>query len=205
MVKEKKVKNIFLSAGVPTMDYPAKYYKTADVIAIRDSVIALASTVIATNGYHLIWGGQPSITSLIALVLERYKLTMKDKVTLYQSYEFEKFFPKEHENVGQIIYTEKKKNTESSLLLMRQKMIEENYYAAAVFIGGMEGVEKEYKMFKDFHPGVPCLPIASTGAAAKIIYDEHQGEFDEKLLTELSYTSLFKEMLELKTQISQDD
>jgi len=177
------------------MDRPAKYYDTADVIAIRDSVIALASTVLATKGYHLIWGGQPAITSLIALVLERYGLKMVNKVTLYQSYEFEKLFPKENANVGHIVYTEKKDNPEDSLLLMRRKMIGENDYAAAVFIGGMEGVEKEYNMFKEFHLGVPCLPIASTGAAAKILYDEHPEEFDERLLIELSYTSLFKELL----------
>ncbi|MBR6990333.1 MAG: hypothetical protein IKH95_10945 [Bacteroidaceae bacterium] len=197
MAKNKKVKNIFLSAGVPTIDRPAKYYDTADVIAIRDSVIALASTVLAVKGYHLIWGGQPAITPLIALVLERYNLMMANKVTLYQSYEFEKFFPKENANVGHIIYTEKRENIEASLLLMRSKMIGDNDYSAAVFIGGMEGVEKEFEMFKELHPDVPCLPIASTGAAAKILYNEHLGEFDERLLTELSYTSLFKELLRL--------
>ena len=197
MAKNKKVKNIFLSAGVPTIDRPAKYYDTADVIAIRDSVIALASTVLAVKGYHLIWGGQPAITPLIALVLERYNLMMANKVTLYQSYEFEKFFPKENANVGHIIYTEKRENIEASLLLMRSKMIGDNDYSAAVFMGGMEGVEKEFEMFKELHPDVPCLPIASTGAAAKILYNEHLGEFDERLLTELSYTSLFKELLRL--------
>ena len=76
-------------------------------------------------------------------------------------------------------------------------MIGENDYYAAVFIGGMEGVEKEFEMFKELHPDVPCLPIASTGAAAKILYNEHLGEFDERLLTEMSYTSLFKELLRL--------
>lgn len=197
MAKEEQVKNIFLSAGVPTADRPAKYYDTADVIAIRDSVIALASTVLTNKGFRLIWGGQPAITPLIALVLERYNLKMTDRVTLYQSYEFEKFFPKENENVGNIVFTEKKENREASLLLMRQKMIGDHEYAAAVYIGGMEGVEDEYKLFKEYHPGVSCLPIASTGAAAKIIYDEHSGEFDERLLTELSYTSLFKELLVL--------
>lgn len=197
MAKEEQVKNIFLSAGVPTADRSAKYYDTADVIAIRDSVIALASTVLANKAFRLIWGGQPAITPLIALVLERYNLKMTDRVTLYQSYEFEKFFPKENENVGNIVFTEKKGNREASLLLMRQKMIGDNEYAAAVYIGGMEGVEDEYKLFKEYHPGVTCLPIASTGAAAKIIYDEHSCEFNECLLTELSYTSLFKELLEL--------
>lgn len=197
MAKDKQIKNIFLSAGVPTQDRPAKYYDTADVIAIRDSVIALASTVLANKGFHLIWGGQPAITPLIALVLERYDLRMTNRVTLYQSYEFERFFPKENENVGNIVYTEKKEDRKASLLLMRQQMIGDHDYAAAVFIGGMDGVEDEFSLFRKIHPEIPCLPIASTGAAAKIIYDEHPGEFDERLLTELSYTSLFKEMLEL--------
>lgn len=197
MAKDRKVRNIFLSAGVPTIDRPRQFYDTADVIAIRDSVIALASTVLAVNGYHLIWGGQPAITPLIALVLERYKLGMTNRVTLYQSYECEKFFPKENADVGNIVYTEKKENPQASLLLMRKKMIGENDFEAAVFIGGMEGIIEEYEMFKEFHPDVPCLPIASTGAAAKILYDEHPEEFDERLLSELSYTSLFKELLDL--------
>ena len=197
MAKDRKVRNIFLSAGVPTIDRPRQFYDTADVIAIRDSVIALASTVLAVNGYHLIWGGQPAITPLIALVLERYKLGMTNRVTLYQSYEYEKFFPKENADVGNIVYTEKKENPQASLLLMRKKMIGENDFEAAVFIGGMEGIIEEYEMFKEFHPDVPCLPIASTGAAAKILYDEHPEEFDDRLLSELSYTSLFKELLDL--------
>jgi hypothetical protein len=130
-------------------------------------------------------------------VLERYKLEMTNRVTLYQSYEYEKFFPKENANVGNIVYTEKKENPKASLLLMRQKMIGENDFEAAIFIGGMEGIIEEYELFKEFHPDVPCLPIASTGAAAKILYDKHPGEFDERLLSELSYTSLFKELLGL--------
>lgn len=197
MVAENKIKNIFLSAGVPTADRNPIYYETADVIAIRDSVIALASTVLATNDYHLIWGGQPAITPLIALVLERFNLKMSDRVTLYQSYEFERFFPKENENVGRIIYTEKKESRAASLQFMREQMIGDHDYEAAVFIGGMEGIQDEYEIFKRFHPDALCLPIASTGAAARILYDQHPGEFNEKLLTELSYTSLFKEMLGL--------
>ena len=197
MAAENKIKNIFLSAGVPTADRNPIYYETADVIAIRDSVIALASTVLATNDYHLIWGGQPAITPLIALVLERFNLKMSDRVTLYQSYEFERFFPKENENVGRIIYTEKKESRAASLQFMREQMIGDHDYEAAVFIGGMEGIQDEYEIFKRFHPDALCLPIASTGAAARILYDQHPGEFNEKLLTELSYTSLFKEMLGL--------
>lgn len=197
MVSENEIKNIFLSAGVPTADRNPVYFETADIIAIRDSVIALASTVLATNDFHLIWGGQPAITSLIALVLERFNLKMSDRVTLYQSYEFERFFPKENENVGRIIYTEKKESRAASLHLMREHMIGDHIYTAAVFIGGMEGVIDEYTIFKKYHPNVPCFPIASTGAATRILYNEHSVEFDDRLLSELSYTSLFKELLNL--------
>lgn len=193
------VKNIFLSAGVPTEERNPKYFESADVIAIRDSVIALASTVLANNDYHLIWGGQPAITPLIALVLNRYNHAMANSVTLYQSYEFEQFFPKENEDVGHIIYTEKKENRTSSLLYMRKHMIGDHDYEAAVFIGGMDGVEEEYELFSEMHPEIPCFPIASTGAAARILYDRYMNaaEFDKKLLTELSYSSLFKYLLKL--------
>lgn len=197
MVTENKEKNIFLSASVPTLDRDPIYFGTADVIAIRDSVIALASTVLAKNGYHLIWGGQPSITPLIALVLKRFGLRMSDRVTLYQSYEFERFFPQENANVGRIIYTDKRESRAASLRLMREHMIGDHDYSAAVFIGGMEGVQDEYDIFKRLHPNVPCLPVASTGAAARLLYSKHPDEFDERLLTELSYTSLFKELLKL--------
>ena len=190
-------KNIFLSASVPLEERDHKYFESADVIAIRDSVIALASSVLANQSYHLIWGGHPSITPLITLVLDRYCLKMSDRVTLYQSYEFEDKFPPENKDVGIRIYTDKKENRDASLLEMRQHMLGDNDFVAAVFVGGMEGVEDEYALFRQFHPDVPCLPIASTGAAARLLYDEHPGEFDTRLLSEMSYTSLFKELLDL--------
>lgn len=106
-----------------------------------------------------------------------------------------KFFPPENKDVGIREYTEKKENRAASLLEMRQHMLGDHDYAAAVFIGGMEGVEDEYALFRQYHPAAPCYPIASTGAAARLLYDEHPGEFDERLLTELSYNSLFKDLI----------
>lgn len=192
----KKSLNLFLSASVPIEGRAdGKYLRTADVIAIRDSVIALAS--VALPHYHLIWGGHPSITPLIANVLKHSNKEVNSSVTVYQSGFFGNEFPEENKDVEHIIITENLGDRDKSLGRMRNRMIEENDYTVAVFIGGMNGVEDEYKMFKVSHPDVPCLPIASTGAAAKIIYDDHFGEFDERLLTELSYTSLFKELLGL--------
>lgn len=45
-------------------------------------------------------------------------------------------------------------------------------FSAAVFIGGMEGVEREFRIFRCFHPDTPALPIASTGSACKKLLDE---------------------------------
>ena len=192
-----KTKNIFLSASVPLKERDPQFYETADVIAIRDSVIALASTVLSNEEYRLVWGGHPSITPLISLVLDRYNLKMSSRVILYQSMEFEKFFPPQNEDVGERIYTDKKSNRAESLQEMRRRMIGENHFVAAFFIGGMEGVLDEYKTFKEFHKNVPCYPLASTGAAAEILFKEQEDEFDIKLKEELSYTFLFKDLLNL--------
>ena len=45
MAENDKVKNVFLSASVPKPG--REFYGTEDVIAIRDAVIALTSTVLA--------------------------------------------------------------------------------------------------------------------------------------------------------------
>jgi hypothetical protein len=38
-------------------------------------------------------------------------------------------------------------------------------FSAAVFIGGMEGVEREFRIFRHFHPDTPAYPVGSTGSA----------------------------------------
>ncbi|WP_180070321.1 hypothetical protein [Acinetobacter sp. YH16038] len=183
------LKKIFLSASIPLADRDLKYFDTADNTAIRDAVIALAR--IALPKAELVWGGHPSITPLIKLVLEKQKLKVEDHVTLYQS----NFFPPENEYVGKIIRTEALQDKASSLQLMREEMIIKNNFCAAIFIGGMEGVEDEYKLFKEAHPDVPVFPIASTGAASRILYFQNKFE-NERLLTDFCYLPLFDELFE---------
>lgn len=185
--------NIFLSASIPLPERDPKYYETADVIAIRDSVLALSSVILPK--YHLVWGGHPSITALIAQVLSHSNREANQHVTLYQSKFFEKYFPLENESVAHIIVTPDLSDRDKSLYEMRMQMIKDNHFYAAIIIGGMEGVEEEYKMFTAVHPDAKVFPIASTGAAAKLIFDASPGKFDKRLQTELTYTSLFKELL----------
>jgi len=46
----RELKNIFLSASIPLPERDPKYYETADVIAIRDAVIALCINVYLITG-----------------------------------------------------------------------------------------------------------------------------------------------------------
>lgn len=192
------LKCIFLSASIPVQGrHDETYINTADVIAIRDAVIALAS--VALPKYHLIWGGHPSITPLIVNVLEHYGIDVNNNITLYQSRQYEDKFPKENRNIGKIVLTQKGKDDNESLYIMRKKMLSDYDYVAGVFIGGMKGVVDEYDMFIDIHPNAKPLPIASTGAAAKIIYerDKEKLSFNCRLEYDLAYFSLFKDLLDI--------
>lgn len=189
------LKNIFLSASIPLKERHPKYYETADVIAIRDAVIALTTVVLPKH--RLIWGGHPSITPLIYYVMERMNLNIQEHVTLYQTKFFEHLFPRDNNKFENIILTENLGEANASVENMRKRMFGENDFAAAIFIGGMEGISEEFKMFKESHPNALLLPIASTGAAAKIVYDDSlSDEFkNERLVRDYGYMSLFQKML----------
>lgn len=188
------IKNIFLAASVPLPERDPKYIETADIVAIREAVIALCTVVLPTN--RLIWGGHPSITPLIYYVMERLGLKIQDHVWLYQSRFFESKFPKDNNKFENVILTANTGEIESSKLLMREKMLS-NEFAAGIFIGGMDGVEDEFRLFTKYHPGIPVLPIGSTGAAAKVLYDENRETLalDRRLLEDYTYFSLFKDLL----------
>tara|TARA_R110000744_G_scaffold326979_1_gene432702 strand:+ start:3339 stop:3938 length:600 start_codon:yes stop_codon:yes gene_type:complete len=190
-----ELKNIFLSASIPFKERHEKYYSTADIIAIRDAVVALAALVIPK--YRLVWGGHPSITPIIYYILEKFELDIQDHVKLYQTKFYEKIFPVENKGFENIEITEDLGDLSSSLQLMREKMLGDNDYKAGIFIGGMEGVEDEYKMFIKLNPDAILLPIASTGGAAKIIYENYlESELqNEKLLNDYAYMSLLQELL----------
>lgn len=194
MATTEKMKNIFLSASIPLPERDEKYIGTADIIAIRDAVIALTTVVLPHH--RLIWGGHPSITPLIYYVMERLNLNIQEHITLYQSRFFEKYFPEDNNKFENIVFTDVVDNDrEKSLLYMRHKMLDESEFSAGIFIGGMEGVEEEYEMFVEKHPKALALPIASTGAAAKKIYDERFTDKNERLVKDYAYMSLFQKCL----------
>ena len=188
------MKNIFLSASIPLPERDEKYIGTADIIAIRDAVIALTTVVLPHH--RLIWGGHPSITPLIYYVMERLNLNIQEHITLYQSMSFKETFPEDNNKFKNIVFTDIIDNDrEKSLLYMRCRMLNDSKFSAGIFIGGMEGVEEEYDMFIKKHPKALALPIASTGAAAKKIYDERFTDKNERLVKDYAYMSLFQKYL----------
>lgn len=196
MATNNEIRNIFLSASIPLPERDPQYIETADIIAIRDAVIALATTVLPHH--RIIWGGHPSITPLIYYVMDKLKLNIQNHVTLYQSRLFEKFFPEDNNQFNNVILTDIIENDrEKSLFHMRERMLSESVFSAAVFIGGMEGIEIEYKMFREKHPHALVIPIASSGAATKIVYDTILPENfkNERFVKDYGYMSIFQKYL----------
>lgn len=115
------MKKIFLSASIPSPLRNEKYYDTADFMAIREAVRSLAIVVIPKT--ILVWGGHPAITPIISNVLKAMNSDIQKHVLVYQSRFFEEKFPKENNNIGQIVLTDKVEDDRGkSLLLMREKM-----------------------------------------------------------------------------------
>lgn len=188
---------IFLSASVPDERRDPKYHLTADRSAIRDAVKALVTVCGAET--TLVWGGHPAITPLVRVVLMNLGTITTAKVKLFQSTYFQNVLPEDNMSFESVTYIAAVDGSrEESLLKMRRAMLASERFEAGVFIGGMEGVEAEYDLFRDMHPRAAVLPIASSGAAAQILYDRDRSLFQEELNSDLAYASLFRKLLSRK-------
>ena len=185
---------IFLSASVPLPDRNPRFFETADVIGIREAIKGLVLVLLERHG-HLVFGGHPAITPLVRLLFNEAGRSPREHVTLYQSAFFRNEFPEDNTAFEHLVVVEPVgTDREASLRLMRQRMLRENGYSCGIFIGGMEGVIEEFKIFRKFQPRLPAFPIASTGAAAQIIYRENALK-NFKLEDELTYPTLFRNIL----------
>lgn len=199
---------VFLSASIPLLERHEKFWKTADNFAIREAVKALTAEIIHQKG-QLIFGGHPAITPLVSYMFRHMKMSTKEHVILYQSRLFAKEYPSENANFPNQILTDKigdggpsdKSTRDRSLLHMRERMFEEQRFTSAIFIGGMEGIFEEFELLTKIHPKVPKFPIASTGAAAAIAYEDFGIDFPA-LQNELTYSTLFRKLLSTPQPLS---
>lgn len=158
---------IFLSASVPVVGR-GHYHETANPFLIQCAVRELVISVIRTH--RIVWGGHPSITPMIWSICEDLGVDYANSVVLYQSRYFQDRFPEENERFENVVFTDAVPNDqEASLVVMRQTMLARDDLIAAVFVGGMDGVEAELALFQHLHPGRLVLPVPAAGGAARDI------------------------------------
>jgi hypothetical protein len=189
------MKAIFLSASVPLPHRDAEYLETVDVVAIRDSIRALVGAVLPKG--KIVFGGHPAITPLMHLLAMQSGHDASKHIVLYQSMYFQSQLLPELEHFADVKFVDAiAGDRDANLSYMREVMIRSERFYAGIFIGGMEGVEVEFEIFRRMQSGALALPIASTGAAALRLFREHCPD-DTELRDELRYLSLFRRRLTL--------
>lgn len=185
---------IFLSASVPVVGR-GHYHETANPFLIQSAVRELVISVIRTH--RIVWGGHPSITPMIWSICEDLGVDYAKSVILYQSRFFQDRFPEENQHFGNVVFTEAIPNDrEASLTAMREEMLARDDLVAAVFIGGMEGVEAELVIFQNHHPDGVVIPVAAPGGAARQIAVRTAGGTTPDL-DDVDFARLFHHALKL--------
>lgn len=188
------MKKIFLSASVPLPDRDRRFFESADVISIREAVKGLVLAMIETRSL-LVFGGHPAITPIVSKLFSQAGMVPAEHVVLYQSEYFRARFPEQNSYFTNVVVTEEVDgDCDTSLELMRERMLTHARFDAGVFIGGMEGVLDEFQMFWRLNPDVTAYPVATTGAAAKMIWNELPDR-PKGLDDEYTYPTLFRELL----------
>ncbi len=194
-------KTIFLSSSFPQPERDERYFETANPLKITDAVIAVARAVFSRKG-KLVFGGHPTISPLILSVGEEFLPFIEKNlpiVYIYQSKYFKtvisEYTIKLVENgIGdKIRWTPAVDNDrEKSLALMREKMLGDTDPIAGIFIGGMEGIEDEFKLFTSFFKNRPIYCIGSVGGASKILAERI---LKNEILLGFEYKEVTREML----------
>jgi hypothetical protein len=190
---------IFLSASIPLLGR-GTYHETANPFLIQCAVRELVIAVI--RQHKIIWGGHPAITPMIWSICEDLDVDYSDSVVLYQSQFFEELFPEESLLFKNVILTDPvAEDIDASLLVMREKMLSRDDLIAAVFIGGMDGVELEYNIFKRFHPTAKILPVPAAGGAALNLAKKYEYLTEDVNLTDIDFARLFYTQLVMPFKI----
>ena len=189
MNNQLKGKFIFLSASLPSADRHQKYYINTNPLNITNAVVSFTEGILKRNG-NLIFGGHPTISPLVLTVVKDFISIPNTKIDsirvyIYQSELFKDKISKYTNElldlgIGKIIWTENLNDErDKSLYHMRVRMFKEYFISAGVFIGGMEGIEKEFNLFKKFYPKNPIYLIGSSGGATKILFEKYFKEEKE--------------------------
>jgi hypothetical protein len=161
---------VFLSASFPS-GTDGEPFRPYDAGAIAEAVTALAHAVLRADG-QLVFGGHPTISPLILLVAG--ELGRHEVVEIHQSKYYcdkvpQETFDLERRGFGVLRWwdLDPTGDKDRSELIMREKMLTSGPFVAGIFIGGMDGILDEHKLFEERQPGVPRLPLWAPGGAAR--------------------------------------
>jgi hypothetical protein len=176
-------KFLFLSVSLPSADRHQNYYLNTNPLNITNAVVSFIESILKRNG-KIIFGGHPTISPLVLTVAKKFISSLngeKDPIRIY-IYQSEMFKDKISKftnelldlGIGKIIWTKSFNDLrEKSLYDMRVQMLKEHNISAGIFIGGMEGIEREFDLFKEIYPETPIYLIGSSGGATKILFEKY--------------------------------
>lgn len=126
---------------------------------------------------------------------------------IYQSQLFEDVLPTatrrfEAEGVGTLIWTTgadgdhpEPGRWDQSLLIMRRQMLEDSRPVAACFVGGMQGIADEFRLFRELLEGRPTYAVGRPGGEARRISEQDDTDLGRRLLNDHTYPTLWRQVL----------
>ena len=196
-------RTLFLSASIPD---PQRWAGEFDALEITDAVVSLARTFL-TAGWRLVTAAHPTIAPLLLYVAAEMPGTKDGGVVIYQSDLFDDVLPTatrrfEADGVGPVIWTAAADGDapvpgkwDASLEVMRRQMFSETDPAAAVFIGGMEGISHEFQLFSQMMDGRATYPIGRPGGEARALAAASTSGLRDLLIGGEVYPTLWRAVL----------
>jgi hypothetical protein len=185
---------------------------------IEEAIIGLARNIFQAGG-KIIFGGHPSISPLVAMVATEFRISKgienmnrkeshEKPITIFQSKAYAEVIPEETSGLfklgySDIIWTDvvagekfdptlsEQSQCKKSLRSMREKMMREKI-DALVCMGGMEGVEEEFEMFRELHPNKKIYVLKTTGGASKLIANQFGNSNSIKVIDDIEWESRTK-------------
>lgn len=177
-----KGKTVFLSASFPSSEgfpWEQEYFNSVNPGLVMQGVKAVLRAVFLRQG-SVVFGGHPTITPFVLRVSKGFQESFATNgdgspfqfVHIYQSRYFKDAYTEEakelekQEYVGFHEVPAIDEDLEKSVLQMRKVMFKELAPSFAVFIGGREGIIKEFDLFHEDNPDAKLYPLGVPGGAA---------------------------------------
>jgi hypothetical protein len=198
-------RTVFLSASIPD---PTRWSGSYDAREITDAVVA-ASRAVLTAGGTLVTAAHPTIAPLLLYVAAEFPRTEDQPVSVvtYQSSLFEDVLPEatrrfQASGIGEFRFVPAVQGEEpipgrssQSLLVMRQQMFDETEPAAAIFVGGMDGIRDEFELLSGRDPQPFAYPVGAPGGEAARLSPTVDSELTSLLASGEVYPSVFRAVI----------